>query len=117
MIIKKITPSWLTLGEPLNNKSVIRLFSEFLKRNGIYVKFKENSEFQKGIANRDGNFFYLFTNKHNINNNEEYLIRKLIDLSFVWSKTKEGHSFWAKVHAKWYITITQYNLGSVKDLF
>lgn len=114
MNIKAITPSWLTLGEPLNSKSFRRLFSEFLKFNNIYSKFRENSDIQKSIIGRDGNFFYLYTRKRSTSS-EETLIIQLIDYSFTWAHTKEGHSFWQEVNRQWHNTIRQYNLVGAKN--
>ena len=60
-------------------------FILFLKKKGVYATFRKNIHPTR-VRNdiKDG-----------------YILPYIIDLSFVWSETKEGDDFWRKISNKW----------------
>lgn len=76
------------------NINIEKLFIDFLKKEGIYQKWKFNVSKQSGhplnIKNFKKNTF------HPDNKGKE-----AINYSFIWNDTDEGQSFWAYYDAKW----------------
>lgn len=71
-----------------------QLFIRFLKDKRIYSKFMRNFRKAEGekITFKE---FKEYCKQHD-------LIPKMFILCpFTWADTKEGHSFWLKVHAQW----------------
>ena len=74
-------------------KKYLKLFLEFMKMNHCLKKFLYNCFKQK---NR---------NIHNISDLEEYFeyqqyTPQIINFSFTWMETKEGHDYWEKLNNK-----------------
>lgn len=88
--------------EPILNREELEFkvkTIKFLADNNIYEEFLEelmafnpNSSISKLIK-------YLQTNKRDINS--------LINVAFLWSETKRGQSYWAKVNVKYRIYMTK----------
>lgn len=88
----------------LTYRDIIREFLFFLKKENAY------KEYIKAIKQQRKNQFLNWENHVNIftinplkecfkNNNNQLCY--LIDRSFLWTSTKEGHDFWSALDEKW----------------
>lgn len=67
-----------------SKERLIKIFVGFLKREGIYTKWKMDADcklYNKNIYSHCG--------------------REAINYSMTWANTKEGYDFWAYYDAKW----------------
>lgn len=62
---------------------------------------------QQGVLNK-----YKEAIKRQINNNvrdyDSQVLSQFINVSFTWSLTREGHTYWKQLHKKWKSYITGY---------
>lgn len=71
---------------------VIKKFYKFLRKEKIYDAFVHNFERYKGTP------FSINT----LRNLKYYDLSNIIDESFQWSLTPQGHAFWSKKNYQWY---------------
>lgn len=87
---------------------IMRDFCKFLKKRGIYLEFKEN--FVKDKTCR----YAMYKRMSVVNNQARFFIdgpllmgdtyqelAELINYSFTWSMTKEGHNYWLRLSNLW----------------
>ena len=80
-------------------KEIIRDFVRFLKKEGVYLKYKENM-----ANNCEKTFFYLPRKEFYTATSIDTLMeegKRLIISAFCWVDTKEGMEFWDKLHLEW----------------
>jgi hypothetical protein len=88
----------------LTYREIVREFLFFLKKENAYKKYiKAIKQQRKSQFKNWGNYINIFT----INSLRECLknnsnIGYLIDNSFHWASTKEGHDFWSALDNKWH---------------
>jgi len=91
------------MKQKLTYREIIREFLFFLKKENAYKEYiKAIKQQRKKEFINWGNYINILTIKSLkrcfINSN---LITYLIDCSFTWSFTKEGHDFWSELDIKW----------------
>ena len=85
-------------------REIIREFLFFLKKENAYKKYIKAIKQQKKREIKNwGNYINVLT----INSLKECFIKNsnigyLIDCSFHWASTKEGHDFWSALDKKWH---------------
>ena len=91
------------MKQKLTYREIIRKFLFFLKRENAYKEYiKAVKQQRKKEFINWGNYINVLTIKSikrcfiDISN-----IAYLIDCSFTWSSTKEGHGFWLELDTKW----------------
>jgi len=85
----------------------MRRFKRFLKEENIYNSFKTN--FYKQVNKRitwSGNYTSYFLKCVDNPSFSDFCLslkdaRELLNFSFEWSNTKEGHEFWLEKSKKW----------------
>jgi len=86
----------------LTYRKIIREFLFFLKKENAYKEYiKAIKQQRKNQFVNWGNYINIFTInslKGCFNNID---IAYLIDVSFRWASTKEGHDFWSALDKKW----------------
>lgn len=84
-------------------REIIREFLFFLKKENAYKKYIKAIKQQKKREIKNwGNYINVLTInslKECFRNNSN--IGYLIDCSFNWASTKEGHDFWSALDKKW----------------
>ncbi len=94
----------------LTYREIIREFLFFLKKENVYKEYIKAIKQQKKREIKNwGNYINILT----INSLGECFLKNnyvvyLIDMSFNWSSTKEGHKFWSELSHKWH--------GKMKDI-
>ena len=87
----------------LTYREIIREFLFFLKKENAYKKYiKAIKQQKKGEFNNFENYINVLTIsslKRCFRNGSN--IPYLIDSSFHWASTKEGHNFWSELDIKW----------------
>lgn len=87
----------------LTYREIIREFLFFLKKENAYKEYiKAIKQQRKGVIKNWGNYINVLTINSlrkcfKNNSNMAYLI----DNSFHWASTKEGHDFWSALDKKW----------------
>ena len=103
----------------VTKKQIINIFLNFLKENNIYKEYTTN--LRHNIGRRD---YLKPTTKLTIlmqpfkykkidtifYNMSRYDLGEIINYSFTWMDTPQGHEFWAKYHVKWVKTTFNYRL-------
>ena len=88
----------------LTYREIVREFLFFLKKENVYkeyinaIKQQRKSQFKNW-----GNYINILTInslRGCFKSNHSYIIY-LIDESFHWASTKEGHDFWSALDKKW----------------
>ena len=77
-------------------RDYLKLFCQFLKAHNAYVKFRANC-LKQHKSDSDSDFF---TPIREVNQNC-LDFKTLVDLSFIWARTREGHSFWKQLNSEW----------------
>ena len=91
------------MTQELTYREIIREFLFFLKKENAYKKYIKAIKQQKKEQFKNWeNYINIFT----INNfkgcfRSDSNIGNLIDYSFHWAITKEGHDFWSELDKKW----------------
>ncbi len=87
----------------LTYREIIREFLLFLKKENAYKEYiKAIKRQKKGEFKNLGNYINVFTiNSLKICFKSDSNIGNLIDNSFHWDATKEGHYFWSELDRKW----------------
>ena len=87
----------------LTYREIVREFLLFLKKENAYEEYiKAIKQQRKSKFKNWGNYINVLTIdsiKECFRSNGK--IRRLIDYSFHWSSTKEGHNFWSALDIKW----------------
>lgn len=92
------------MKQKLTYREIVREFLLFLKKENVYeqyikiIKIQRKSEF-KNLENYI-NVLTINSLKECFRNNSN--IGFLIDKSFHWAATKEGHDFWSALDTKWH---------------
>mgnify|MGYP000690542152 CR=1 FL=1 len=94
---------------------LIRLFFRWLKDNNVYNEYIANLKLLKRISNKEELFNYHISKRlfkytpkmSDVNFCKRkdviniYRIEDMINFSFHWDGTKEGHHFWSHLDKKW----------------
>ena len=83
----------MTISKIIGVKNLRKLLYRILKENKCYVSFRRNSTVSNlnRLLERCENNFLIFEN-------EFQAVAYVIDASFVWASTEEGHNFWSNIH-------------------
>lgn len=81
----------------------LRQFIRFLKDNDVFKQYMFTTKNAKGqwFENRkfSDRYFEIF----------QECFEDIIDMSFCWAATKEGHEFWLNLHKKWKYDVSTKN--------
>ena len=87
---------------------ICKSFKRFLKENGVYSQFRKNFYIQSKIRK-------IWCNQSFTNRFSKYIVGDslqdlcedindkslILNYSFDWSKTPQGHEFWAEISKRW----------------
>lgn len=104
ILFKKPRKELLKDGKVLTDDNFYRVFICFLKENNAYLPYRN------ALKKRHGDFFYPMKKmpkriyeEHglDIKTIQESCAKEIINSSFTWSQTKQGHNFWGELYEIW----------------
>jgi hypothetical protein len=97
----------MTTHTQLSQEEVVRLFSNFLKRHKAY---KRHSTALRKRAYGANNLTELVSYISDCGED----IGVLIDRSFTWSNTIQGHKYWSKLDVEWRMYVADAKKNAIK---
>lgn len=92
------------MKQKLTYREIVREFLSFLKKENVYRDYIEAIKQQKRREfihwENYVNVFTIYSLKRCFKSDSG--MGNLIDDSFHWASTKEGHNFWSALNKKWY---------------
>ena len=79
---------------------ILRQFIRFLKENNSLEYFCDNVKEQNG-KQQDKKTLLLSMREKRTTQNITYYLINIIDRSFYWARTPQGHEYWKRLNERW----------------